>query len=326
MNANPRPISTGTGSHRSRWAAVGAAIAITLGAGGLQLAHAGGLQLEEISVNPSPESFRRIQPCRLQDSRVDFQVGAFDTPIGPGESRVFDGVGPVGECVIPKTANAIAVNAIGIDATDPTFLTLHSDTATLDPPNASNLNVFPGQPPTPNFAIVPLDSSGDFVMYNAFGEVDTVIDVVGYTETTYIEQWYGIELEEATASQGLIGTDPTTVVEVELDTWGKSGRVVATSSINVLDATEGDSIRCSITTGPSAHDDEHLQTWVSPGAPAGVGHLAGSRVLTEFEEGSTVTVRLVCDHLGASGPGAFNRAVLTAMLVPDRNPFVVKLP
>src|SRR5690606_17292265 len=38
----------------------------------------------------------------------------------------------------------------------------------------------PGQPPTPNAVTVSLDDAGRFDVFNRFGQVNLVIDVVGY--------------------------------------------------------------------------------------------------------------------------------------------------
>ncbi|MEL6891677.1 MAG: hypothetical protein AAFP84_08780 [Actinomycetota bacterium] len=294
---------------RTRWAALGAAVAVTLGAGGIHLTHAA-------PSDDDPISFHRIDPCRLHDSRPEFQIGDHDTPIGPNETRVFDAWGTNGDCTIPSDALAIAVNAIGIEATEPTFLTLHADTATLEPPNASNLNVVPGQPPTPNFAIVPLDSTGRFAMYNAFGDVDTVIDVVGYTSITPLDDRFAHVAAAGQGAAGFVGDDPLTVTSTELDIpEGVDGYLLVNSSVNVVDQSAGDRIRCSISEFDDVHATAQLQEWFSPGSPAGGGQLSGTRLFTpEFVPDA---VYLVCDHEGASAPGTFNNAMITAAFLPS---------
>jgi hypothetical protein len=63
---------------RTRWAAIGAAVAITLGGGGVGL------------VGATVDSGQRpvlvpIEPCRIIDTRPDYQVGPRSTPIGASE-------------------------------------------------------------------------------------------------------------------------------------------------------------------------------------------------------------------------------------------------
>ena len=64
---------------RSRWAAVGAAVAVSLGAGGVGwLAHA---------ANTPPSTFVGIAPCRLFDTRpAPDNVGDRNTPLAPAKS------------------------------------------------------------------------------------------------------------------------------------------------------------------------------------------------------------------------------------------------
>ena len=66
-------------SIRTRWAAIGAAVAVTLGAGG------GSLGQAAIGSGDKPV-FVAIEPCRLVDTRPgDNNVGSRDTPLGAGE-------------------------------------------------------------------------------------------------------------------------------------------------------------------------------------------------------------------------------------------------
>ena len=64
---------------RTRWAAVGAAVAITLGAGGIGLVSA---------TSPAGAvAYVPIEPCRLADTRAGGDnVGPRNTPIGAAET------------------------------------------------------------------------------------------------------------------------------------------------------------------------------------------------------------------------------------------------
>ena len=58
---------------RTRWSAVGAAVAVTLGAGGIGLVSA--------TFPSDATTFVPITPCRLFDTRPEFQVGDRGTPL-----------------------------------------------------------------------------------------------------------------------------------------------------------------------------------------------------------------------------------------------------
>jgi hypothetical protein len=160
-----------TGSLRTRWAAVGAAIAVSVGAGGVGIGYATTSSGERPIYVP-------IEPCRLADTRPEFQVGPRSTPIGADETYQRPGWGSVGDCTLPSGTTGLSLNVTAVDPTLPTFITLFPGTSTL--PNASHLNPAPGQPPTPNAVNVDLDGAGKFNVYNLQGTVDVIIDVVGY--------------------------------------------------------------------------------------------------------------------------------------------------
>jgi len=163
-----------TSNNRARWAAIGAAVAVSLGAGGLGIAQA--------TVDSGPMNiYQAINPCRLSDTRpAPDLVGPRTTPLGANETYTFDGWGTVGNCTLPSNTAALEVNVTAIGATAPTFLTLFPAGGTM--PTASNLNPVPGEPPTPNSVTVTLAADGKFSIFNAYGSVNFIIDVVGYYE------------------------------------------------------------------------------------------------------------------------------------------------
>ena len=133
---------------RTRWAAVGAAVAITLGAVGL-----GGLNIASADVSEGDRPvFIPVNPCRLLDTRPgDATVGPKSSPLGPGEIYTVTAHGDNGECTgastIPTDALSLSLNVTAVGATDPTFLTFWGAGTN---PGTSNLNPRPGAPPTPN--------------------------------------------------------------------------------------------------------------------------------------------------------------------------------
>jgi len=157
---------------RSRWAAIGAAIAVTFGAGGIGITHA-------VTDSGERPIYLPIEPCRLADLRpAPDQVGPRSGPLGAGEQYDLSGWGSVGDCTLPSDTAGLALNVTALGATLPTFLALFPADA-ADIPNASNLNPVPGQPPTPNAVNVDLDAAGMFSIYNLQGNVNVIIDVVG---------------------------------------------------------------------------------------------------------------------------------------------------
>lgn len=155
---------------RTRWAAVGAAVAITLGAGGL--ASVGAISTGQRAV------FVPITPCRVFDTRPAFQVGPRSSPLGPSDTYTVAGTGATGSCTIPVDAVGLALNVTAVDASLPTYLTIWA--ADVAQPTASSLNPSPGEPPTPNAVTTDLSAAGQFNVYNLQGSVHVLADAVGY--------------------------------------------------------------------------------------------------------------------------------------------------
>lgn len=166
---------------RVRWAAIGAAIAVSLGAGGFGLIHA--------TAPNGAVAFVPITPCRLFDTRPDLQVGPRGIPLGPNETYTLAATGPVGNCNLPTTASGIVLNITALGATAPTFLTVWP--AGNARPTAAALNPEPGAPPIPNAVTTGLGPGGQFSVYNLQGNVHVVADVVGYyTDHSHDDRYY----------------------------------------------------------------------------------------------------------------------------------------
>ena len=157
---------------KTRWAAIGAAVAVTLGAGGLGISYA---------TSPAgATAFVPITPCRVVDTRpAPDTVGARTSPLGPEETFTVTAHGNNGNCTgIPTGATGLSLNVTALGATSGTFLTLWATGATQ--PTASNLNPQPGQPPTPNAVTTGLSAGGQFNIFNKVGSVNVIVDIVGY--------------------------------------------------------------------------------------------------------------------------------------------------
>lgn len=158
---------------RVRWAAIGAALAVSVGAGGV---------IDFAAAAPgdsAASSFVAVTPCRLVDTRPGAAtVGPRSTPLDPNESYTQQVTGANGDCNVPAGATAVGMNVTITNPTAQSYLTVYPSDAAL--PNASNLNWIAGQRPTPNKVDVALSSSGAVDFFNAFGTVNVIGDVVGY--------------------------------------------------------------------------------------------------------------------------------------------------
>ncbi len=169
---------------RTRWAAIGAAVAVSLGAGGIGIGQA------TTSSGEMP-IYVPIEPCRLADTRpAPDTVGPRSTPIGANETYV---LAAWGKCGMTTKPTGLSLNVTAVGATLPTFLTLFP--AGSARPTASHLNPQPGQPPTPNAVNVDLDGAGEFSIYNKQGTVNVIIDVVGYFDHHHHDNRYYTETE-----------------------------------------------------------------------------------------------------------------------------------
>ncbi len=158
---------------RTRWAAVGAAVAVSLGGGGIGLVHA------TIDSGERPVLVQ-IDPCRIADTRPGSQVGPRSTPIGADETHTIDAHGVNGDCTIPVAASGLSLNVTAVGATEPTNIRVFPAGGAV--PTAANLNPAPNTPPAPNAVTTGLNDLGQFSVFNRFGSVDVVIDVNGYYE------------------------------------------------------------------------------------------------------------------------------------------------
>ncbi len=162
--------SSASGSHRSRWAAIGAALAVALGAGGV---------LTGSAASGTESLLVPITPCRLVDTRPGTDnVGPRATPIGADEVYTPMVHGTNGRCTIPATATAVAMNITVVNPTAASFLTVFPPDQSR--PLAASLNWVAGQAPTPNAVTGTLSTDGRLGLYNLSGTVDVIVDVVGY--------------------------------------------------------------------------------------------------------------------------------------------------
>ncbi|MEM1333136.1 MAG: hypothetical protein AAGG08_06720 [Actinomycetota bacterium] len=175
-----------TSTHRARWAAIGAATAVTLGAVGINAT----TNVGATTSTGQRAIYNPIAPCRLMDTRAAAPVGDRSTPLGRDDTATVAARGANGNCTtddLPTNAVALQLNVTAVGATARTFLSITPD-GTRD---TSSLNPVPGAPPTPNAVTVALDTNGGFAIFNRFGQVDVIVDVAGYyTDHDHDDRYY----------------------------------------------------------------------------------------------------------------------------------------
>ena len=209
---------------RSRWAAIGAAVAVSLGAGGLGwLAHAAGPN--------DPTSFVPITPCRLFDTRPPTQVGDRGTPLTAGEEFTRQVVGTNGNCTIPPTATGIAYN-LTVPTSIDGYLTVYPADATR--PTASSINPVNGESVKANGGIVGLSASGAIKLFTLTGPVDALLDITGYFVSTNATSGPNAVIPSGTTVTGNYGVTGTYngVVNLSVSLPGKAPVALTTADVN----------------------------------------------------------------------------------------------
>ena len=224
-----------------------------------------------------------LPPDRLLDSRDG--TGGFTTPWSPSQARslVVAGVGGV-----PADATAVVVNLTVTGATLGGYVTAWPD-GTAQPPT-SNIDFSPGQV-IANLVTVPVGASGAIDLFNRYGQVDLVADVVGY---------YGPE-----STGAMSGLGPVRILDSRDGTggiassWGPS----QTRSLRVAGVDGVPADATSVVLNLTATDvtlGGYVTAW-----PAGVAQPTASNL--NFVPGDTVP-NLVIVEVGSNGSiDLFNR-------------------
>ncbi len=167
-----------------------------------------------------------VTPSRILDTRPD-SGDDVSTPVGANSSITRQILGAGG---VPTTGvTAVIVNVTAVRPTAGTFVTAYPSDAAR--PNASTLNLDPsyriaGRVPdaVANLAIVKLGSDGRIALFNNSGQVDLILDVVGYVSGT----------SQATAGR-FVALAPTRVLDTRVANDGDlfSAPIGAGSAIDV---------------------------------------------------------------------------------------------
>lgn len=300
---------------RSRWAALGAAIAVSLGGGGALLTHA--------APGPNESTVVAVTPQRVLDTRDPTNLGLS----GPFVSQVSQKLQITGNVavasggpttVVPDGATGVLMNVTAVSPTADGFVSIRPGNAT-GTPSTSSLNVEGGSI-VPNSVQVALPTSGGNagkieITFDAYGipghTTDLLIDIVGYTTSSGLQELVrDIPVVEFAGGQQFIsvGTSATVVRSVTI-TPPSNGTVAVTSAAGAV--VDSDSVQCSLTTGTSI-DGAYNQ--IEDGAAAGDRvSLAGVRAF-DAAANSPLTVNLVC-RSGSANIDVFDSA-MTAEFFP----------
>ena len=258
--------------HRARWAAIGAAVAVSLGAGGIGLVNA---------TSPAGAStLVPIDPCRIADTRSTQQIGLKTSPFGPNETHVVHTRGAeTGQCSpLPNDITAVALNVTAVEATTLTHFTFW---ASGPLPNSSSLNPAAGEPPTPNAVTTEVAADGSFRVFNFAGSVDLIIDVVGYYSDHHHDDRYYTKAEADARwpiAQGHLGITSAASSDVN---------VTGTPGLNVTWNVAGDYFDVSLD-GVSLTETTHV-VHVTP-ERINFGDATADRIATTFFTGGNVQV------------------------------------
>lgn len=166
------------GSWRSRWAAIGAAVAVTLGAGSIVAVNA---------ASSEASSFVAVTPTRILDTRTDVGLAG---PFVSGVSQKLQVTGTVptqppanapavNAAVVPASATSVVLNVTVVRLTTGGFLSLRPGNAS-GAPATSNINWGAGGAPIANSVTVQLPASGNIDVFVDGTVGHVLIDVAGY--------------------------------------------------------------------------------------------------------------------------------------------------
>ena len=157
------------GLWRSRWAAIGAAVAVSLGGGGLLVADA---------ADPSPATvYHSVVPQRVLDTRTG--IGAAQMPLGAGEELTLTLAGVAG---VATDADSVSFNLTVTNGSTRSFLSIVPSGSEA---GATSVINWSNNQPVANQLTMKLGEDGAITITNDAGSADVLIDVLGYsTELT----------------------------------------------------------------------------------------------------------------------------------------------
>lgn len=315
---------------RSRWAALGAAVAVTLGAGGLSLSQAAE------PTNGGPVYIALDTPCRVADTRASSTVGPKNTPIAAGAANAYtiQITGNSGNCTgIPAEATGVAINLTAINNTTQSHFRVYPADSAL--PGTANLVFGPGQTPLSNKVDVGLSPTGQIKIYNHAGTTNAAVDIFGYYIGHNHDDRYYTESEVDTALAGkdnvegavsggnlaeAVAGAPEVLRTVTVQT-PTSGYIIANASATLHGNGALSAAECSITTGTTVDNNALMTAYAASGQRQTLSGTRGFQENKAFIIGTSpsYTIRFVCQGVG--GSPVLEDAQLNATFVPDPDAF-----
>jgi hypothetical protein len=232
---------------RSRWAALGAAVAVTLGAGGV------GLTQAALSSGEKPVYVSLDAPCRVVDTRSGSPIGAGDAAALTVQITGANGA-CTGALAIPGDAVGVSTNVTVIQpngaASGRSYFTVYPTGATR--PVTSNLNFVNGQAPTPNKVDVGIGTGGRITIYNNEGTAHAAVDIFGYYIDHNHDDRYYTEGEVDTA---LGAKADAADVYTKAQTDARLGRIAVSTVGGFMNLSDGETITTVSITVP---DTKHI--------------------------------------------------------------------
>lgn len=304
------------GMWRSRWAAVGAAVVVSLGAGGLFVAQA--------APGPSESTIVTVTPERILDTRDPNNLGLSGPFVSPVAQKLqVTGSIPTAtgtKTVVPTGATGVLLNVTPVNPSANGFISIRPGNAS-GAATTSSLNFTTGVAGiVPNAVQVAVPTAGANagkidITYDAYGQAgattDILIDVVGYMTNTGLQELVA-DLPTVAYSGGnsndTVDTNDEVLRTVTL-VPPSDGTVIVQSNANTANPS-GTPTRCSITTGTTI--DTNYNQWAG-GTTTHAYMLSGLRGYA-VQGGVPLTVNLVCDVV--SGTAAVFDTNLVATFYP----------
>ena len=322
----------------SRWAAIGAAVAVSFGAGGFFIAEAAS----------GPESSTvMVDPVRILDTRDPVDIGL----AGPFVSAVSQKLQVTGsiptttgtQIVVPAGATGVLLNVTAVAATANGFISIRSGDATGSP-STSSLNVTAGVT-VPNAVQVGVPLAGANagkidITWDALGiagpTTDMLIDVVGYTTNTELtalqQELDALQIAQPRIQTSVVGeilglVDGQSIATVTITVPGTVNQNVHITGNALLFGNSVQGAACTVFDICNASvviHDADANTQVSAGAGGGFRYTydypsqtAAVSVVVSATPG-THTYRMETMLSSNLNPGALSleNATLTAMTIP----------
>lgn len=172
---------------RTRWAAIGAAIAVALGGGGLFIANAGTLPPYS-----DDSAFHPIEPERVLDTRRTIFVsnGTIKLDV-EGPIATISAAGTITfKPVVPATASAVAINLTvteGLKRNGYGYVKAYPCVNVADPEPVSSAINFENNIDIANSLVVKTSATGEICL-SVFGTADLIVDISGYYDDSRLDE------------------------------------------------------------------------------------------------------------------------------------------